>query len=138
MIIGLTGKARSGKDTVADLLLAMLNPKYVKMAFADPMKDALQYGLGLTPEQLDGDLKDVEDQMYDCTPRRMMQTLGTEWGRELIHRDVWVIAMRKRVTSNTIISDVRFNNEADMVRDMGGRMIHVFRQIGRASCRERV
>lgn len=82
-------------------------------------------GLGLTHEQLYGASKGVVDDRYGCTPRHIMQTLGTEWGRELIHPDVWVRAMGRRIFSQpVVVADVRFPNEAMLVRNLGV-LIHV-------------
>ena len=122
-VIGFTGAARSGKDTAADYLLTLL-PGYAKASFADPLKDMLRIGLGLSDEQLYGDEKHIIDKRYDCSPRHIMQTLGTEWRRELINSEVWVSAMATRVKGNTVIPDVRFPNEATFVRERGV-LIHI-------------
>jgi hypothetical protein len=125
MVIGFTGPARVGKDTAADALLAYLR-RSVKISFADPMKSMLEH-VGLTKNQLHGDEKDQFDPRFGTTPRRMLQTLGTEWGRNIIHPDVWVTATEERVKKLVsdydyeyiLIPDVRFENEAAMVRRMG-------------------
>ena len=122
-VIGFTGAARSGKDTAADYLLTLL-PGYVKASFADPLKDMARIGLGLSDEQLYGDDKHIIDPRYGCSPRYIMQTLGTEWGRDLINSEVWLIAMADRVKGNTLIPDVRFPNEANFVRERG-ILIHI-------------
>lgn len=120
-VIGFTGKAQSGKDTAADIMLEHL-PGYTKASFADPIKEMLRVGLGLTEDQLYGPAKDRLDDRYGCTPRHMAQSLGTEWGRDLIHPDVWVIANSDK--ARIIIPDVRFENEATFVRSRG-ILIHV-------------
>lgn len=118
-VIGLAGPARVGKDTAADYLIGRL-PHYGKASFADPIKAMLAEGLGLDCNQLHGDRKGEADPRYECTPRHIMQTLGTEWGRQLIHPDVWVRAMAPRVKGRrVIIADVRFPNEAAFVRERG-------------------
>lgn len=129
-ILGITGPAHCGKDTLADFVIAQ-RPKYVKASFADPLKQMLAMGLGLVDEQLWGDEKEKEDDRYGCTPRHMMQTLGTEWGRQLINGDIWTIAMnaylenREQFGENYfIIPDVRFENEAAFVREHGC-LIHI-------------
>lgn len=118
LIIGIAGPARVGKDTAADYLIEVM-PEYVKASFADPLKDMLRIGLGLDAAQLYGDDKEVVDHRYGCTPRHIMQTLGTEWGRQLVHGDIWVKAMAARCKSATIIPDIRFANEAQFVRERG-------------------
>ena len=125
-IIGITGPAQCGKDTVADHIIKA-RPAFRKTSFADPIKEMLSAGLGLTSEQLYGKLKDVIDNRYGCTPRHMLQTLGTEWGRVLIDGNTWVIAMQgylEEMGGTFIIPDIRFENEAALVRKYG-RLIHI-------------
>ena len=124
LVIGLAGYARSGKDTVADLLVKQHG--FVKVRFADALKRGLAEMLGLTPAQLDGDEKETVVPWLGVTPRHLMQTLGTEWGRNLVHPDVWVLATQRhleRLVKNGIkrivLSDVRFENEAVMTKYLG-------------------
>jgi len=123
-VIGIAGPARSGKDTAADYLIEQ-HPQYHKASFADPIKDMLRVGLGLTDEQLYGDQKEIVDERYGCSPRHIMQTLGTEWGRTYICDDLWVRTMRARIElAPVIIPDIRFENEAAFVREHGV-LLHV-------------
>ncbi len=124
-LIGITGKAQVGKDTCADFIIQHL--KYEKVSFAEPIKIMLAIGLGLTHEQLYGDQKETIDERYHCTPRYLMQTLGTEWGRDKIGEDIWTNAMKSHINdsnSNYIIPDVRFYDEAKFIRD-NGILIHI-------------
>jgi hypothetical protein len=63
----------------------------------------------------------------------MMQTLGTEWGRACIHPDFWVMIARaetQRIMADdrsVVIDDVRFPNEAAMIRDLGGELWRIDR-----------
>jgi len=122
-VIGIAGPARCGKDTVADIIMKNC-PTYRKCSFADPIKEMLKAGLGLTDDQLWGDDKEAIDPRYDASPRYMMQTLGTEWGRNLINGNLWVVAMEQRIDKGMIIPDVRFENEAAFVRKYGV-LLHV-------------
>jgi len=64
------------------------------------------------------------------SPRRLMQTLGTEWGRQLINPDLWLILAKQLLLNygpGMVIADVRFENEAAWVREQGGRVIHIER-----------
>lgn len=125
MIIGFSGAAGAGKDTAADYVVSRL-PHFRKLAFADPLKDMLRVGLGLDKSQLSGSRKNDECPRYGLTPREIMQTLGTDWGRDMIGRDVWVKSMEARMGSTpTVISDVRFQNEADFVRERG-ILVHIY------------
>ena len=126
-VIGITGPAHSGKDTAADYLLEHLPFGFSKASFADPIKQ-MGYALGLTHEQLYGDLKDTHDDNFGATPRKILQTLGTEWGRESIHPDIWVRAMSLKLQNlfdgGFVMPDVRFANEANFVRQ-NGVLIHI-------------
>jgi len=125
-IIGIAGPARRGKDTAANHIIH-LRPAWEKASFADPIKAMLRVGLGLTDAQLHGNLKETYDPFYKRSPRHMMQTLGTEWGRELIGKNIWVNAMDKHLDSlggTFLIPDVRFDSEADFVREHG-TLIHI-------------
>ena len=123
-IIGIAGLAGAGKDTVADYLIRQM-PEYRKIAFADPIKNMLKTGLKMTDNQLQGCEKNMVDRRYGKSPRQIMQTLGTEWGRGYVNKDLWIYLLEKeRGTYPAIISDVRFQNEAEYVRK-NGVLIHV-------------
>lgn len=136
MIIGLSGVARSGKDTVADMLVKKRG--YVKMSFADPIREAL-YTLNpnITVENMGVvSLSSAVDGMgweilktYSSDIRPLMQRMGTEVGREMFGEDFWVKqAMRKAVQHELVVfSDVRYPNEADAIRAMGGQIIRIER-----------
>lgn len=125
MFVGFTGPARSGKNLAAQYLNVLL-PHYQCAAFADALKAMLKVGLGLTEPQVNGYHKEILDDEICATPRYLMQTLGTEWGRECVSKDLWVRAFLKKFRGqDVIITDVRFNNEADMIRGQGGQIIHL-------------
>jgi dephospho-CoA kinase len=132
-LIGLAGLKRSGKDTVANFLKEI---GYIQYSFAQPIKEAVSVMTGYSYEYLDNqDTKEkpLEEFCHDginITPRLMMQTLGTEWARELIHPDFWLIIAKKRIENakqNIVISDVRFENEAEFIRNYGGVVVHIQR-----------
>lgn len=126
MIIGIAGPAGSGKDTAADFLR---DKGYHKLSFADPIRYMLQYGMGLQ-ENLFADraLKEKRIAKIGKSPRELMQTLGTEWGRDLINPDLWVLLMAKRCKGlrKVVIPDVRMENEANFVRERG-KLLHLVR-----------
>lgn len=130
-IIGLTGRARSGKDSVGGMLRNTFGFK--TLAFADPIRQMLAAGLGLTPGHFEGKLKEEVIDWLGKSPRQLMQTLGTEWGRSLISPTIWLdIAERKTLQYNAdrfnvVITDVRFDNEASLIRKMGGEVWHIYR-----------
>lgn len=127
MIIGLCGLAGSGKSEVAKMLLEQGN--FERIAFADPLKSMLA-AVGFTHAQLYGDEKEVEIADLGATPRRMMQTLGTEWGRDLVHPEIWVKLWLRKVhasKSHVVVDDVRFENEVETIHGLGGQVWRVDR-----------
>ena len=126
MILGLSGYARSGKDTVAEYLVERYG--FVRMAFADPMREAvarlnpwidfagLRIPLSEALRITDWDgLKDESTEI-----RSLLQRMGTEVGRHMFGENFWVdYALNKAVESGherIVFSDVRFPNEADSIK----------------------
>ena len=127
-LIGIAGRARSGKDTVANFIVAAIGG--YRYSFADPIRAMLApLGVDMSDPYWQA-RKEEPIPALGVSPRRMMQTLGTEWGRQLINPDLWLIMAHQRLLQNgpgMIISDVRFDNEAAWIRKHGGRIIHVIR-----------
>lgn len=127
-VVGLHGKAGSGKDTVADYLVA--NHGYEKISFATTLKAML--AAGGFPEPVNRDDKESLVAGFDFSWREAAQTLGTEWGR-LLDKDIWIKTTEKilKPDGKYVFSDVRFNNEAEMIRKHGkiwhieGRAVHL-------------
>jgi len=128
MIIGISGKARSGKDTVCGMIQDYL-PNSHRYAFADPIKDACRVIFSWTDEHLYGNLKEVEDPFFKISPRKALQTLGSEWGRDMINRDLWLLVAEKFCNEHehVIIPDIRFQNEYDWIKNNNGIIIHIER-----------
>lgn len=130
-LVGLTGAAGSGKDTAADYLVA--HHAWRKVSFAQPLKDGLCAMFGWSPDQLlDREWKERVLPDIGKSPRQLMQTIGTEWGRELVHPNLWLLLARQNIASkleyrDVVVSDVRFDNEAEMIRSMGGTIVHISR-----------
>jgi hypothetical protein len=128
-IVGLAGAAGAGKDTVADMI-----PGALKLAFADPLYRGLSAMLGIPESALrDRAKKEQPVGFLGVSPRRLLQTIGTEWGRRTVCEDVWLrVALRQWQSASAVggslivVPDVRFENEAQLVRDQGGEvwMIH--------------
>lgn len=135
LLIGLAGPARSGKDTAARYLAAQY--QLLTYAFAMPLKAALMVMLNLTAEQLDGALKEQTLAWLGKSPRELLQTLGTEWGRGLVHQELWLRLAAENLANlanqnqdwlaGFVISDVRFDNEAEWIRQRGGVVVHIRR-----------
>src|ERR1035437_1428336 len=119
MIIGIAGHSGSGKSAAAAILV---QHGFMRQRFAQPLKDMLK-AAGLTDEHCDGNLKEQPcDLLGGKSPRHAMQTLGTGWGRDMIHPDLWIILWRARAIKSplVVVDDVRFHNEAAAIRDLGG------------------
>ena len=115
-LIGIAGKARSGKDTAAKYLLNKLGGDWYIASFADPMKEMLNV-IGV--DTGDG-FKDLPVNQYSVSTRHMLQTLGTEWGRNLISNDFWVdVFANMNAYQCVIVPDIRFENEAELIREHG-------------------
>jgi hypothetical protein len=104
---------------------------FSRVRLAEPIK-RMARALGLTHDQVDGPLKEVPlDELCGKTPRYVMQTLGTEWGRRTIGEDIWVRVAEKeirRLMSNgvsVVVDDVRFPDEAAMIKKLGGAMVRI-------------
>lgn len=138
IIIGLTGLAGSGKDTVR----AMLEDAhgFTGLAFADPIRQMLRELLTsncISTEWMDKrPLKEQPIPQLGVSYRHLAQTLGTEWGRQTVAPDLWLrmaaayidgIASETFAPPRFVISDVRFPNEADWVRSRGGVVWHIHR-----------
>lgn len=124
LFIGLCGKKGSGKSHVAQSLVGSCGAKIIR--FADTLKDMMRV-MGFNEGQINGDLKEVAcDMLNGKTPRYAMQTLGTQWGRNLLHENIWVdmlVAKAKRETGIVVVDDVRFPNEVEAIRENGGVVV---------------
>jgi hypothetical protein len=125
-IIGLKGKIGAGKSTAAEYFIKR---GYKLIRFADPIKNMLR-ALELWEERIDGSLKDIPcDLLSGVTPRYAMQTLGTDWGRDLIHTDFWVNLWCDKADRHryVVVDDCRFLNEALAIRERDGVVIEIRR-----------
>lgn len=128
-VIGITGKARSGKDTVAEMILTEYGG--YRYSLADPIRAMLKAGLGIDMNDLYWQERKEEPipAFGGKSPRQMMQWLGTEWGRQLVHDDLWITLATQQLANRgagMIVPDVRYENEARWVRRFG-LLIHIVR-----------
>jgi hypothetical protein len=135
MIVGVVGKARSGKDTVARFL-----GKYgfERMSFADPLKEVVAakfgiplvncYGMTDTGEEFD---REAIHPFWGISVRQMLQIEGTEATRNIYDREFWTKRMDVRISRSNakriVIPDVRFENEVDFITSRGGVVVGVMR-----------
>lgn len=130
-LLALCGKAGSGKSTAAAILIDKWEYQLVK--FAAPLKTMLSE-FGLSHDEIEGGMKEKPcDLLCGHSPRHAMQTLGTEWGRNLIGEDVWTNAWKKRVQAlldegkRVVVDDCRFENELAAVKSLGGHAVLINR-----------
>lgn len=159
-IIGIGGYATSGKDAVADFLVA--TGRYEKTYMSEPLERALLLLDPMVPKTMfdEGRIYDsgrgsLNGKKYDHGAyerysvlharvgyekskknkevRRLLQMLGTEVGRDLIGKDTWVKIMTDTVTdiiergNKAVVTGVRYENEMQAIRSMGGRCLWVER-----------
>lgn len=121
MLIGLAGKAGSGKDTAGTYLRTQYG--FQSYAFAQPLKIGLA-AMGFAEPKRDE--KELPIPGFDFSWRQAAQKLGTEWGREL-DPDIWLklAEYKMRTVPWLAITDVRFENEAASIRKHGGHIFHL-------------
>jgi hypothetical protein len=131
-LIGVTGRARCGKDTIASYLIRSYG--FERLAFADPVKRAAQEIFALPDSATwDPELKEVVIPFWGLSPRQMFQRLGTDCVRNVFGEDIWLKRWLVAFINNCeefdfVVPDVRFENEAALIRGRGGVIIHVMRQ----------
>jgi hypothetical protein len=131
-LIGLTGYARTGKDTLASILVEKYG--YRRIAFADTIRSFLYEVnpmVGCSPSGYLQDLVDLvgwDKAKEEPQVRRLLQDLGVA-ARKLINEDVWITAALADLDPHekVVIADVRFENEAAMIRLLGGQLWRVKR-----------
>ena len=141
MIIGICGLIGSGKGTVADILVN--THKFTKISFADKLKDGVASVFGWDRKMLEGDTdesrqwRELKDDFWsnetkmEVTPRLVLQLFGTDCMRNGFDDGIWVSLVKKELLDNPgrnyVIPDVRFANEVDMIRDVGGEVWEIKR-----------
>lgn len=132
LLLGIHGVAHSGKDTVATVLQA--NFGFRRMAFADPVKRAAAVIFGWPEDAVMQDtFKSVHSDYWNISGRKAFQLMGTEAGRNVFGLDHWIkrwemeAVPMMRYGYSIVVSDVRFENEAKRIRELGGHVLHVQR-----------
>ena len=133
ILIGLCGPAGCGKDTVAR---HMANCAFTRYTLAMPLKKGLEAMLGIDLGVWDDrQRKEAVIPWLGKSPRQVAQTLGTEWGRQLVHPDLWVKLMlrkwdevRHSLSPRMVVTDVRFDNEAAAIIEAGGTVWRIDRE----------
>lgn len=135
-IIGLTGRAGSGKDTISDHLVFTYG--FIKVSLAEPLRYGIAAMFGISSEEMAGrESKEAVIDWIGKSPRQLLQTLGTEWGRNQVADDIWLRVAGRRIdmiqqnarytgAKGVVVSDIRFANEAAWLRGIG-TLAHVIR-----------
>ena len=148
-VIGFTAKIGGGKDTAGKVITEALQEKgysVTKLSFAKCLKDICCMMFGWDRERLEHDFDykegdtlddgspDPACQMLGKTRRVVMQELGTEAMRNGLHKDVWVIALQLAIMRGEydeydygLLTDCRFLNELNFVKNVGGTLIKIQR-----------
>lgn len=131
-IIGITGLANSGKDTTADYIISK-DSKFKKISFADPLKKMVINHFGLTYNDVyTTQGKNNFNQFWGMTNREILQKVGTDAMRRGFAFDVWVkltqLVLKNNIEQDYIVADVRFDNQAEMIKRNNGIVIKIIRQ----------
>jgi hypothetical protein len=140
-IFGIVGLIGSGKSTVANHIVSTY--KFEERSFAASVKSAVCSIFGYNASDIAGITeksrawREQVDEWWsarlgipDLTPRKILQLFGTNIMRNHFHDDIWIASLEKKLlneTNNIVISDVRFENEIECIRRMGGIIIRVKR-----------
>jgi len=147
MIIGLYGKKRHGKDTIANFLCTKYG--FVKYGFGDPIKEIARIIFGFDDEQLYGTKKEEIDPTWNIKPRDFFQKFGIDYGQFILpnhfpsifngpnKRDIWVKLFvnwynqqkKKNPLLKVVINDIRFIHEYNTIKKLDGYIIKVHRDI---------
>jgi hypothetical protein len=140
-LIGLTGKKGSGKDLAASTGYGYCGVH--RLSFAEPLKYGCMDMFGLSEFQVFGAGKEVIDPRYNKTPRQILQWLGSDVIRDQFDKEHWTSLTENKIkaimedsrklpassndTTIIFVTDVRFDNEAEMIRKLGGHVIEILR-----------
>lgn len=134
-IVGLAGKKQAGKSTVARILEEK-DKNLCTLSFAEPVKrqvTTLLRSFGLKVDRIAYYSTTGKEEIIPeigQSFRYLCQTIGTDWGRTLVCDDIWLKVAKIEMESNTYFSnfvfdDVRFENEVEFIRGLGGEVYWV-------------
>jgi len=129
MLIGICGSKQSGKDTVGKYLEKYLKGSVNKLKFATPVVDIANILTGVDFYTDYEKVKETKLPEFNLKGRDILQYIGTEFGRTLCD-DVWINRLNDKIDlkhDHTIITDVRFKNEAEFIINKGGILIKVIK-----------
>lgn len=129
MIIGLNGYAGVGKDTLANYI-RQVDPQFRIKKFSGKLKIIAEILTGIPADNFESqEFKHRNLDGWDMTVRELLQKLGTDAIRDNLHEDAWVNALfvDYHQTDKWIITDMRFPNEFEAVKQFGGITIRLNR-----------
>ena len=119
-----------GKTTTSKYLIQKYNYETIVLArtlkrMIEVFLEDLGYDKDTVTRMVYGDLKEVEIVGIGKTPRHLMQTIGTEWGRTYVDNNIWITICTSNLkeTSNYVSEDIRFLNEAEAFRNRGFKIV---------------
>ena len=123
LLIGLSGKMGSGKDSVYDVACNCIHVPVWRLAFGDGVRREVAKATNVGLRYLK-----ANKELF----RPILQWWGTEFRRNLTCQDYWVKKVRAKLEHDrrdgiTFVTDVRFPNEAEMIRELGGIVVRVVR-----------
>lgn len=135
IIIALCGKKRCGKDTVANYICDKY-PEYKNLKISQQLKDIIKIMFDFNDDQIESDLKDIIDPIWNITPRKTMQFVGTELMQYEIQKilpDIgrlfWIKSfINKNILNNTnkiIITDLRFLHEYEELKKYNAIIVKI-------------
>lgn len=144
MLLGLTGKKEAGKDTVGAYLVDTYD--FTRLSFADTLKESAAalftidkgwWDAAKTDQTMKVSLMQGDMPLKSITVREFLQRYGTESHRDIFGFDFWVDALLPRGVEslkpvyngsrNYVITDCRFTNEAERIREYGGKIVEIRR-----------
>jgi hypothetical protein len=140
-IIAICGFQGAGKDTLANILIEKYG--YTKLSFAGAVKDVASCIFGWDREMLEGTTpesrkqREIIDEWWskrlnipNLTPRWVLQNFGTDLFRNHFHPEIWVACVEKKISKydKVVITDCRFENEINAIKNLGGKIVHIYRK----------
>lgn len=124
LILGLAGKAKSGKDTFIECARKIINNPIQRIAFADALKEEVSKATGYSVETIN-----IHKDMF----RPILQWWGTDFRRKFHGTNYWIEKLNQKILVDhgnvVIIPDVRFKNEVDYIQSLNGIMIKISRPV---------
>jgi dephospho-CoA kinase len=131
LLIGILGRSRSGKDTVAQIIQSIVPYQYEVMRFAQPIKNALHEIYGFSIEQMEDDQKELIDSRYNITPRQAMRDMTTHYmtmhGPSFFSKNLFDIYDKNTINHGIIIPDVRYEHDIIQIQKRGGIVLKIVR-----------